>query len=437
MITLFWIAKFYIIYFKIYLAEIHLLGYKYSKKIFFHCFAMLCIILAIYIFQPRLPTFTILQRLVIAMPMFLLFIELQGKNRIVSLLMVMFGITVYELLVSIFSYGIFDFKIDRQLESYSGSIFLNSIGYSGIIVIMIVKKMFRRYESEWVQKVEHSSLWMVVIVFVAILFYGTPVLVLGVNDRTHKVVILHFMSCTIVTVMILATVHRLYKVNEKRNYFETTARMSEIMMEHQEEYYRFMYERDIEIKKFRHDLNSHLGVLSYLNQLKDYESLGSYIDDIKQEIANIQIVHETGNDIVNMVLSETVGQKLQHDIKFTWYGILPEKLGISQMKICIIFSNILNNALEATASDTVNHDKWIKIKVWNEEKNLMISAENSVEQKVQIKDNQLVTTKKDVKSHGFGSKNVEKIVREEEGKIQYKSKENSFEVRIELPNVIE
>ncbi len=436
MMVLFWIVEFYIIYFKLYLIETYLLGYAHKIKWKVHFLGLIYLVIAIIIIKPDTPTYTFIQRSVTVLPIIILYKELRGKNRILSLIMVTVGITTYELLVSVLAYGVFNVSISELAESYRGALLLNSIGYTGFLLAFIIKKWGKKYDFKWFQRIELSSLWGLIVAFTALMFYITPVLVLDVNNGAHKLIILYFISGLVVTLMVISIVYRLYKVNEKRLYYETMTKMSEAIMEEQEEYYKSLYERDQEIRKFRHDFNSHLSILAYLNQSKDYTGLGEYIEEMKQEIGRLEAHYQTGNDLVNMVVSETIGRKIQPGVSFTWQGLLPSKLAISQMKVCTIFSNILNNAIEATAKDNKTKDKWIKVKVWNEADHLFITVENSVEQKVKVVNNRLMTTKVDAKNHGFGSQNVEKAVLENKGKLEYETEEESFKVKIELPNAI-
>lgn len=76
--------------------------------------------------------------------------------------------------------------------------------------------------------------------------------------------------------------------------------------------------------------------------------------------------------------------------------------------ICTIFSNIIDNAIEAVS--LVEGNKYIDISLRKHNNYLVISEKNPCKNKVTIVDNSIDSTKKDHGNHGFGLVNIKEVV---------------------------
>jgi len=226
---------------------------------------------------------------------------------------------------------------------------------------------------------------------------------------------------SIVTLVGLIVYIKAINVDIKRM-SDNKARLDEMQIHN----YKALLEKENETRAFRHDISNHLICLSSLAERGELSALVSYIDDMKMEIKRIKgKKYSTGNEILDIITNYYLPQ-LSDNIKI---DVIPsEDVELKEMKICTIYSNLLQNAFEElNAYPEKEGHLLISMKYTNNTYRLLI--ENSVFSK---KKNGLLTNKKDKRNHGYGLKNVENVVKELDGKLIINSGADCFQAIVEL-----
>ena len=118
-------------------------------------------------------------------------------------------------------------------------------------------------------------------------------------------------------------------------------------MNKEQEYYDAQVKYINEIRSIRHDMQAHMIVLQYYLESENYEKAKSYLFDMrKHQVLDSVVVRDTGNDLVNAIVSDTLS-KSTCKISFVQKGILPEEFFMEAYDICTLFSNLFSNAREA------------------------------------------------------------------------------------------
>ena len=179
-------------------------------------------------------------------------------------------------------------------------------------------------------------------------------------------------------------------------------------------------------------MQAHMIVLQHYLESENYEKARAYLGDMRrhQNMPSL-VIKDTGNDLVNAILSDTLSCSSKQ-IMFEIEGLLPERVNISEYDICTLFSNLFSNAREACERLRVTNPV-IRMKVKEHTGEYFIEIENPIEWKIEMKDTELVTTKKDKRNHGFGTQNIIKVVKQYHGMIDFYVSEKSFRVEIILP----
>ena len=187
-----------------------------------------------------------------------------------------------------------------------------------------------------------------------------------------------------------------------------------------------------EIRSIKHDMQAHLIVLQYYLDTEDYESAKSYLSDMKkhQYVASM-VYKDTGHDMVNAIVSDILSDS-KKTIEFCVDGILPMYFGMKDYDICTLFSNMISNAKEA-CERLENESSRICLCVKESDTEYLISMKNPIEWKVDMEGTRFVSTKKDKNSHGYGTKNMIKVVKQYKGNIDFLITDNMFSVDIVLP----
>ncbi len=183
------------------------------------------------------------------------------------------------------------------------------------------------------------------------------------------------------------------------------------------------------LRSWKHDFQNHLDVLSTYLQNKKYAEMQNYLSQISAEIEPFMYLYTTGNDVADAVLSNKLFIANSKQIRINASVVLPEKLPISDVQLCSVLSNLLDNAIEAQEQAS---EPFIDVSIRPERGMLYIKIENSSKGNYNFNNKLLATTKK-VKGHGIGLQQVKKIVKNVRGIIDIDPQPDTFTVKILLP----
>ena len=139
--------------------------------------------------------------------------------------------------------------------------------------------------------------------------------------------------------------------------------------------------------------------------------------------------------MVNAIISDTFSRS-HAEIDFDLVGLLPSDFVMTEYDICTLFSNLFANASEAC--ERLKYRKpVISMEIIESEGECRISVQNPIEWKIETESGRFLTTKEDKLCHGFGTRNMIKVVQQYGGKIDFLVTESSFRVEIILKNKCE
>ena len=196
-------------------------------------------------------------------------------------------------------------------------------------------------------------------------------------------------------------------------------------------FYVQLAESMFELRRFKHNYKStNIGLMKLLSEGKSNEAL-KLLEAQNQELDSASVQFDTGNGIVDALLSDKQSQadKINTMIKFE--GAIPRK-AIEAVDLCIIFGNPLDNAIEACAKIDADTQKEIHISCACNSGFAFIEIINPVQNKVEIRGNLPETTKPDKEMHGFGLYSLEKIIKKYNGEVTCECDETTFKLSMEF-----
>ena len=153
-----------------------------------------------------------------------------------------------------------------------------------------------------------------------------------------------------------------------------------------------------EHNRLQHDLKHHLVVIK--NMIKDdQQSINEYVDNLK--ISNLELIN-SGNLIIDYLINEKVKSAKDDHIDFKIFITGIPTTYISDIDMCIILGNMLDNAINGANKCTVN--KFINIKIKFDAHKTVIKIINS------YPDDHLNIPKKPHNGHGYGLSNIKNTV---------------------------
>lgn len=199
--------------------------------------------------------------------------------------------------------------------------------------------------------------------------------------------------------------------------------------EQEYKYYDLMKNHNEEIRKIKHDLNSHFDVMLSLINSKQYDKLNDYITGLSDNYNQIRKVVYTSNMMVDAVISSAIEKCNKNNIIFNFEGMLPDPCFVDDISVTCIFSNILNNAIESC--EKMNKNKYIKLSVFYKKECIVVECKNS--KLTTPKNRDILKSSKQSSEHGFGIKIIKDIVAEYNGVACFTDNKNEFEVSILIP----
>ena len=182
-------------------------------------------------------------------------------------------------------------------------------------------------------------------------------------------------------------------------------------------------------RSLSHEYNNQLECINTLLSDNNLDELKNYMSEVTNKVRHDSDYIDTNNAIVNAVINTKYYEATEKDITFIFFINDLSKLTIDSDDLVILLANSLNNAIEACQNCK---DRVIKLKIVLVENELIISVSNTYNN-VRKKNNEYLTTKSDYQSHGFGIKNMERIVDKNDGIISVKNDEKQFYLSIMIP----
>jgi len=183
-------------------------------------------------------------------------------------------------------------------------------------------------------------------------------------------------------------------------------------------------------RQLSHDLKNHILVLKHFKMEENYEGIDKYIEEIEQNFFDTKRGVWTGNQIADMLLEQKRTLAEQEGITFTIQAVPIAEWLFDDSDTCSLLGNLLDNAIEACMRMDENANKWISVKIENQKQLLFIKTENSVKEAPVMEKGRPVSVKGDKMRHGYGLKNVERILNKYDGTIAYLSRDKAFQIEL-------
>lgn len=180
------------------------------------------------------------------------------------------------------------------------------------------------------------------------------------------------------------------------------------------EYYELLNQQNENTKIVIHDIKRHLNTIKTLAPGND-NSISNYIESIIGEFSINNPIDYCNHALVNIItnrykkICDESGIKLNIDIRNTQINFMIEP------DITALLDNLLENAVEASIKASV---KFIDFTITTTLNQLLsISVTNSVNRKVTVLNNHIISSKKSQNIHGVGLKSIKRVVNKYDGEI--------------------
>lgn len=197
-----------------------------------------------------------------------------------------------------------------------------------------------------------------------------------------------------------------------------------------------MYENQFEIIRqsqmsvhaLKHDMKHHLKMLSDLVSSGDKDAALKYLSDMGAFMDHAEDFVSSGNERIDSILNYMIGKAKNANVHISWKVQIPERMEISTFDINVILSNLLDNALNAL-SDIPNPALEILMKY--DRGILCINIQNNCSHE-QTAVHDIHSVFEPENGHGYGLKNVRRIVGKYHGSLTVECANGVFNASILL-----
>ncbi len=276
-----------------------------------------------------------------------------------------------------------------------------------------------------------------VFILVSILFIDSVFLIemgdyvesLTQHGRQFVSAVNYILVVVVITIQAIAIV---YLVSSRDVFIEREELIGRIF-EEQGRHYEDLRQKEYKTRRFRHDLKNHMNLLAQLCKDGDIDRIRNYLDEININIRQFDSKIHTHNEIADAILNRYYDECAEAGIELKVKGHFAENYQISTFDTCVIFSNLLDNALQAEKKIKNIDKKEISVKIrYTDEAETIILFENDIEEDIEIKNGKIKTTKKNRYDHGFGIENVMECVEKNNGNISIENEGRKFKVWINM-----
>ena len=192
------------------------------------------------------------------------------------------------------------------------------------------------------------------------------------------------------------------------------------------EYEERLLEVENNIRIYQHDMENHLICLMELAYEENANRVMNYVKELKNDFVDRKKqFYQTGNFIVDVLLNHYVSL-LSDDVKKDVKGKWIQDLDVTEVELCSVFSNLMQNAVEALIKPITNK-KYLEIRFVQGKTYAKLEIKNSLERlPEQDRQGNLISTKEDRKKHGIGLMNVRRIVEKNGGKFEIEMTKEEF-----------
>lgn len=177
------------------------------------------------------------------------------------------------------------------------------------------------------------------------------------------------------------------------------------------------------MRGWRHDYHNHIQALQASMALGKYDEVNQYLADLNQDLTVVDTVVKTGRVMVDAILNGKMNIAAQNEIPVNAKAKIPEGTPVSDIDLCVIIGNLLDNAIEENKRLPLD-SRFIRVYMGRKNTQFYLSVTNAAGKK-RVKTDSRFLSAKGVE-HGFGLARVESVVKKYGGYFSADSEDGGF-----------
>ncbi len=214
----------------------------------------------------------------------------------------------------------------------------------------------------------------------------------------------------------------------EKGFLHTTKELREQMLSQQYHEIQAIY---LNMRGWRHDYHNHIQVLKATLDQNQVETARGYLDGIEDALRKVDTYVKSGNVMADAIINSKLTLAEQKHIQITCDAFLPDDLFISDVDLCTILGNLLDNAIES-CDKVAKSERFVRIYLAMQKEQLYLSIQNAALEEMDFEQKHFISTKRG--NHGLGIKRVAAVVNKWNGYISLNQEPGVFATEIMIPN---
>lgn len=268
--------------------------------------------------------------------------------------------------------------------------------------------------------------WILPSVFIALNMYIIPIN-LKILDQGRLMQI--YIVISLILLVLLLTFYAMFYLMAKSLNKNNRLRQENQFLSMQQAQYDNLCTAIAETREARHDMRHHFSTLTALANKKEWNELKDYLALAQESIPDSEL-NLCENSAVDGVAGHYCLRYKENAIPFSIKLDLPSELPISEMDMCLVMSNLLENALEASLR-TDKTKRYIKIEAYIHSDNVvLLTVENAFDGTATKKNGVFQSSKR--RGDGVGIQSVRRISEKNGGYCRFTAENGIFCANIML-----
>ena len=185
------------------------------------------------------------------------------------------------------------------------------------------------------------------------------------------------------------------------------------------------------MRGWKHDYHNHLQSLKGYLSLNKVEQMKDYLNELETDLDSIDTLYHSGNLQLDSILNAKLAIAEKGQMRIHCDASIPPQLHVSDLDLCVILGNLLDNAIESCRKIKDTDERFIRVYIGILKKQLYISITNATSETVKQRTDHYFTTKRG--DHGHGLKRVDQVVKKYDGYLNRQNEPGVFATEIVLP----
>lgn len=186
-----------------------------------------------------------------------------------------------------------------------------------------------------------------------------------------------------------------------------------------------------QVRGWRHDYRNHIQNMKIQLAQGNYAELDSYLDSLADDLNTVDTVIKTGNIMADAILNSKLSVAEKLNIRLNVKANIPNNIPLSDVELCALLGNLLDNAAEACAK-LPESERFMRIYIGCLKNQLYMSVQNSAEDVKKVAGRYL-STKQSEGEHGYGIFRIDRVAKKYGGYVNRQNEEGVFATEIMVP----